>query len=284
MELRQLHYFLAVVDTGGFTTAAAQCHITQSALSQQIGALERELGSPVLNRRPVGLTQAGRALEPRARAAIAAVEDARREVARRRAVPPLTLRVGAIASLTAFDLPAVLLAVRQKHPAITVTIVQDNTDAMITAVRDGTLDVAIVHTSAPEDPLLASHLINEETFSLIGPDLPPVIREGGDLEKRAYVSLRRGSQLRKITDTCLREAGAGDAIAAEVSDLNLLIRLAVAGFGNAIVPSPVAKPHAHSPISRALIPVRTIRVVSRASDPSPAIEHFITCAQAAATG
>ncbi|NBH11437.1 LysR family transcriptional regulator, partial [Amycolatopsis sp. SID8362] len=72
-SLRQLEYLVTVVDTGSFTRAAEQLHVTQPALSHQMRALERGLGGPLLERLPraVRLTPMGRAMLPHARAALA---------------------------------------------------------------------------------------------------------------------------------------------------------------------------------------------------------------------
>src|SRR5580704_9820869 len=79
VSLRQLEYFVEVVDQGSFTTAAAQLHVTQPGLSHQIQALERDLGGPLLERLPrsVRLTPAGRVALPHARASLAHADRAR---------------------------------------------------------------------------------------------------------------------------------------------------------------------------------------------------------------
>jgi DNA-binding transcriptional LysR family regulator len=78
VSLRQLEYFVAVVDEGSFTTAAARLHVSQPGLSHQIQALERQLGGPLLERLPRGvrLTPAGRTALPHARASLAHAERA----------------------------------------------------------------------------------------------------------------------------------------------------------------------------------------------------------------
>src|SRR5438477_996353 len=80
MNLRQLHYLLAIADEGSFTRAAEQLLVAQPSLSQQIKSLEKELGGPLLERLPKGvrLTAAGKAFLPDARAAVTYAERARR--------------------------------------------------------------------------------------------------------------------------------------------------------------------------------------------------------------
>ena len=80
MNLRQLQYWVAVVDTASFTKTAQQLHVSQPGLSQQIQALEAELGGRLIERLPHGirLTPAGRAFLPEARATVLAAERAQR--------------------------------------------------------------------------------------------------------------------------------------------------------------------------------------------------------------
>ncbi|WP_323132519.1 LysR family transcriptional regulator, partial [Kineococcus indalonis] len=103
MELRQLEHFVAVVDEGGFTAAAARLRVAQPGVSTRVRNLERELGQPLLERgaRGVRLTEAGRAALPHARAALAAAA----------AVLPCTALSAAAAASLAADLPPVDLVV-----------------------------------------------------------------------------------------------------------------------------------------------------------------------------
>ena len=160
MELRHLACFLAILDTGSFTRAARRVHLTQSGLSQQVRSLERELGTALFTRRPVRPTPSALALEPHARAALAAVDEAGRAVAATTGAH-LELRVGAIASLTAVDLCDLLERVRLAHPNLSVSIVQEATDEMVRDVRDGRLDLAIVDTARPSGRDLESLVVCE---------------------------------------------------------------------------------------------------------------------------
>src|SRR5687768_10462245 len=96
VELRQLRYFVTVAENAGFTRAAELLHVAQPSLSQQIRALERELGVPLFERtsRMVRLTAAGESLLPHARRALAAVDDARHDLAEQAAAPSGPVRLG----------------------------------------------------------------------------------------------------------------------------------------------------------------------------------------------
>src|SRR5690349_13758192 len=107
MQLRQLEYFVAVADARHFTRAAESEHVAQPSLSKQIRALERELGTPLLNRARgnVTLTPAGETLLPLARRIVADAEDARVQVHELVGLARGRLRLGATPSLSTVLLP-----------------------------------------------------------------------------------------------------------------------------------------------------------------------------------
>ncbi len=98
MELHQLRYFCAIADTGSFSRAAQQSHVSQPSLSQQIGKLEDELGARLFDRlgRSVRLTELGRAFLPRARTVLRDLEAARSDVVERKTSIAGTVCVGVI--------------------------------------------------------------------------------------------------------------------------------------------------------------------------------------------
>ena len=255
MELRHLACFLAVLDTGSFTRAAERAHLTQSGLSQQIQALERDLGTTLFTRRPVRPTPPALALEPHARCALATVCEARRATAAA-AGTHVELRVGIIASLTAVDPCSLLERVRRAHPNLSVAVVQKATDAMVEDVRDGRLDLAIADTAPPSDPTLASMAVGEEPFCLTGPALPSEPITPANLDARTWVALRRGTRLREIFDRLMEDLHLPAVVTAEVSDIRLLLRLSAVGFANAIVPAPMVSRCPATPIPATVLPPR----------------------------
>ncbi|SEF26349.1 DNA-binding transcriptional regulator, LysR family [Amycolatopsis pretoriensis] len=144
--LRALECLVAVLDAGSITEAAARLHLSQPALSHQIGALERELGTPVLERLPRGVrpTATGRAVLADARAALAAAD---RVVRTGRAVAgggEGTLRIACAESMTAGLLAPVLRAWHRHRPGVSITLAETTSaDALVTALEAGEADVAI---------------------------------------------------------------------------------------------------------------------------------------------
>src|SRR5882757_10936989 len=107
ITLRQLEYFVAVVDEGSFTAAAQLLHVTQPGLSHQIQALERELGGPLLERLPrqVRLTPAGRTALPHARASLAHAERTSSSARRASGIETGELHIGTLFSISVGVMP-----------------------------------------------------------------------------------------------------------------------------------------------------------------------------------
>jgi DNA-binding transcriptional LysR family regulator len=162
MELRQLAYFVTVADEMHFGRAAQRLHIVQSAVSQQIQRLERELGAELFDRSPrhVRLTAAGERLLPEARAVLAAADRARAAVA-----PPPGLRIGTSTGLGA-HLDRVLAAFTRRAPDVPVELFSLPVGERLAKVAGGQLDAAFVRGAEPvpgvrvlplwSDPLVAA--------------------------------------------------------------------------------------------------------------------------------
>ena len=138
MEFHQLRYFLAVADTASFTRAAARCCVAQPSLSQQIKKLEQQLGAPLFDRRNrvVTLTEAGRALLPRARRIIAEVADAHDRLGQDMASGTGPLRVGVIPTIGPFMLPAVMRRFLKQYPQCDLSVEEDLTERLLERISE----------------------------------------------------------------------------------------------------------------------------------------------------
>ena len=136
-------YFTLAVAHGTFTAAARHAHVTQPALTAAIQRLEGELGARLFVRGRGGctLTAAGEALLPRARAALAAVEDGRRAVAEVSGLTAGRVRVGAGATVCSYYLPAVLARFRAAYPGVQILVREAPHEAILAEVDAGELDL-----------------------------------------------------------------------------------------------------------------------------------------------
>ncbi|SRR6266545_81593 len=151
MQVELLEVFQVVVRHGSITAAARSLGYTQSAVSRQVAALEAEVGARLLDRLPrgVALTQEGRCLLPHAEAVLDRLVTARRELDALRGLGAGRLRVGAFPTAVAALVPRALAAFRERHPAVTLTLVEGRTSELLQRLLSADADVAVV--SAPPD-------------------------------------------------------------------------------------------------------------------------------------
>lgn len=170
LDLRQLRALVAVADTGSFGRAADQLGFTQSAISQQIAALERAVGDKVFDRpggpRRVELTPVGAVLLGHARTILAQVAAAADDLKALRAGQVGRLVVGSFQSVSVKVLPSTIGRFRQERPNVTVRCVEsDENDRLIEGVLEGELDLAFLADDLPDG--LEGRLVLVEPFVLL---------------------------------------------------------------------------------------------------------------------
>lgn len=151
MQFQQLQYFVAVAETRHFTRAAELVHVAQPSLSQQIKALERELGADLFRRARgnITLTDAGEALLPLARRILADTDTARHEVQELVQLRRGRVRLGATPSLCTGLLPDVLRAFHDRYPGIRLLIEEGGSHDLVRQLARGALDLALVVLPLP---------------------------------------------------------------------------------------------------------------------------------------
>nr|MDT0523747.1 LysR family transcriptional regulator [Streptomyces sp. DSM 41633] len=151
MHFQQLTYFVAVAETLHFTRAAEAVHVSQPSLSQQIRALETELGAELFSRARgnIALTDAGEALLPLARRILADAETARQEVQELVQLRSGRVRLGATPSLCTGLLPDVLRAFHDRHPGVRLLLEEGGSHDLVRQLARGALDLARVVLPLP---------------------------------------------------------------------------------------------------------------------------------------
>jgi DNA-binding transcriptional LysR family regulator len=246
MELRQLEYFVTVTEEANFTRAAARMHVAQPGVSAQIRRLERELGQELLDRsgRSVRLTEVGAAVLPYARAALAAVAGARLAADELTGLVRGHVAVGTVTSHNV-GLPALLAAFHEDHPAVEITLAEDNSDHLIDALRGGRLDAAIIALGATPPPDLEIHIVADESIAAAVSHRDDLAKRStiplSALRDRPLISLPAGTGIRSHLDDACATAGFAPRIAFEASSPLVLAQLAARGLGVAIVPASVAR-------------------------------------------
>jgi DNA-binding transcriptional LysR family regulator len=254
MELRQLTYLVAVAEEGTFTRAAARLHVAQPGVSAQIQALERELGATLLDRsgRTVTPTEAGAAVLPYARSALAAVGGVRETVEELTGLLRGRVAIGTVSAVSTarLDLPNLLAAFHRAHPAVEITLAVAGSDQLIEAVHTGRFDLALIGLGTAEPLGLVLHILRAEPLvAVVGHDDPLTRRSSislHELTDRAVISLRRGTGLRGCLDEAASAAGITPRISFEAGDPYMLAELAACGLGVAIVPRSLAETRRHA--------------------------------------
>ena len=178
MELRHLRYFVAVAEELNFSRAARRLHIAQPALSNQIKALETELGVLLLERtrRMVRLTEAGKTLLSDARPLLADAQTAELHARGAQKGETGTIHIGYVLTTANVRLASIIKAFRQSHPGVEPDLAQLATGAQIAALRARQLDVGFVRppVNAPE---LQTEVIGEEKMVLAVSSGDPLARK-----------------------------------------------------------------------------------------------------------
>lgn len=240
MELRQLAYFVAVVEESSFTRAAARVHVAQPAISQQIAQLERELGHRLFDRsdRPIRLTPVGEAFLPHARAALDATTAGRDAIATVHGHLAGRLAVGTI------PCPPVWLTTRlgdfqHRHPRVRLTVQTGDPEALTREVSSGVLDAALISLSADRLPagpagrhlphMLASQTVGTEPLVLAAAPGHPLAQSPpvtlADLQDQPFLTLTHGTGLRAALEAACADVGFTPQVQAETNDLNTLTDL-----------------------------------------------------------
>lgn len=246
MQFQQLAYFAAVADARHFTRAAEAVHVSQPSLSQQIRALEKELGAELFSRARgnIALTDAGEALLPLARRILADADTARQEVLELAQLRRGRVRLGATPSLATGLLPDVLRAFHDRHPGIRLLVEEGGSHDLVRHLARGALDLALVVLPLPSpSPALTTVELFQEDLAVVssaGSGVPAGPLRIADLEGRPMVMFRHGYDLRDLTLAACRAAGFEPYLTVEGGEMDAVLGFVRAGLGIGVVPMTVA--------------------------------------------
>jgi DNA-binding transcriptional LysR family regulator len=264
---------MELADRGSFSRAASALDYTQSAVSKQVAALEREVGTQLVIRevRPVRLTPAGDALAAHARAVLERLAAAEAELNAIAALETGRLRIGTYASVGATLVVQAVAAFRQRHPGVKLSLIEASRDTLVEHVRSGELDVAAVFDFPAlgltvDQGLEARHLLDEAHDLLLPPShrlAPKKAVSIADLrdEEWLFPTLGPDSPTQKLFMAACASAGFEPRIVFRVNDCEMYQALVAAGVGvgflprlalHPVHPGVVIKPVAEAPRRRIL--------------------------------
>ncbi|MFD9063706.1 LysR family transcriptional regulator [Kitasatospora purpeofusca] len=271
MEPQQLRTFVTVARLGSFSEAARELGYTQSAVSQQIAALEADLGTAVLHRRPVGPTGAGERLLEHASALLLRIDAARADIARLAGAASARLTVGAAPLAVGAELGRALAEVRRAYPGVALTVRVVAQDVLPAEVATGAVDLALVDgPAAPSDPLPLPDVGPLATVAVAEQPLVVALPVGHPLAGRPGLALADLSAAHWLDAPGLAPTAARLSAATGVegyrpaarylgTDVRGLLALVAAGHGLALLPAGAL---AGVP-EVAAVPVRAPRLVHR---------------------
>ncbi|HIK16663.1 MAG TPA: LysR family transcriptional regulator [Leptolyngbyaceae cyanobacterium M33_DOE_097] len=284
MELRHLHYFIAVAEELNFSRAAERLHMAQPPLSQQIRQLEDELGFQLFHRtkRRVELTAAGQAFWLEAQQLLRSLDQAvetGRQVSRGEVGQ---LAIGFVSSTAYNILPPVLKAFRRQVLGVTLELRELTTREQLQALLEGKLDIGFARPPVEESEL-ATQVIFREPLMIALP-------ESHRLRKRAKVSVRSLSQepfilfpravapglYDPIISLCLK-AGFSPQVVQEAIQMQTIVSLVAAEMGVAIVPLSLKNLQRQGVVYKPLqesTPIVEVVMIWR-KNPTPAVQRFL---------
>ncbi len=281
MNLQELRYLVAVAQQRHFGRAAEACNVSQPTLSSQIKKLEDELGVTLLERtnKRVALTPVGAQIVEHAQKALK--EAGQMEAVARAAKDPLVgpLKLGVIPTLAPYLLPLIFKPLKQQYPALTIELWEDQTKALVEALRNHRLDAALLATESGtpeiselvlfEEPLLAAlprdhrlagaKKVDEDALA----DELLVLAEGHCLANQALAACGAKNAWHGHMRT-------GPQAAMQAATLDTLVNLVAAGYGATLIPALAAETLGQRGV--VLVPLagrtrRTIRLASRPGFP-----------------
>jgi DNA-binding transcriptional LysR family regulator len=290
MELRQLRYFVAVAEELHFRRAAAQLHISQPPLSQQIHALETELGCVLLTRtrRRVELTPAGEAFLRDARALLAELDGAVATTRRIGAGQTGRLRINFVGSALLSIVPAAVQRFRAIRPQVEIELRERPTVEQLRSVAAGVVDLGLVRPPIDATEELRSELVLRERTVAAVP-------ANHSLARMKRIPLRRvaaeplvlfpRSQAPGFHDlliTSLTGSGQTPHVVQYAPETTTIVGLVAAGIGVSLVPASVSRLGlegvAYRPVAGA--PSAELVAIARADEASPLVGTFIEQARA----
>lgn len=246
MKIRQLQYFIRVVEMQNITRAADSLHIAQPALSQQISLLEEELGVKLLMRRAKGVTATteGNLLYRHAQTILRQVENTKSLLNKSNNQISGKVSIG-LASSTArlISLP-LLTAAKKSYPSVVIEVVDIPSVDLTKLVMQGRVDFAISPDHQPIKGLSLTPLFEEELYLLAHPDVQFKDKEVSivEMSKLALVLPSPPNQIRAIVDRAFLTQHLTYNLFAEASTSAILVPLVAAGLAATVLPYSAVRP------------------------------------------
>ena len=243
LDVRRMKVLREVAVRGSFSAAAESLSFTQSAISQQIAALEREAGCTLVQRnaRGIKLTEAGEALVRHADAILARLSEAEAELEAIAGVRGGRLRLAAFESAAASLMPLAIAAFRADHPGVELSLIVTEPEQAFPLLRSGEIDLALGYDARirPEvDGIARVHLISDPMYVAMPADHPLARKRNlrlADLADDPWIASARDCECNRLINRACAIAGFEPRIAFETDDYTATQGFVAAGVGVSLI-------------------------------------------------
>jgi DNA-binding transcriptional LysR family regulator len=288
MILQHLETFLRVVEEGNFTRAGELLNLSQPAVTRQIAALERELGSPLVERggRGLHLTASGQAVYQHAHHILAQIEHLKSDVASLSDPDRGEVSIACVTTVGLFTLPRLLAEYRAAYPDVRLRVWSARADGVLDRLLEGNADLGLTSTPVAHSRLQSTPLFEDPIIPVAAPAFAKNLPDPLPLEMLAdldMVLFQAPSRFRTHVDAELEQAGVYPRITMEFDSHEAVRTAAQMGYGVGIVPRQAVAAELESGVLVELhvdgLPpiLRTTCLVVRRSPtpPLPAAANFI---------
>ncbi|MFC6228631.1 LysR family transcriptional regulator [Paenibacillus allorhizosphaerae] len=247
MDIRQLRYFIAIVEEKKISAAAKRLHMSQPPLSQQLKAMEEELGSPLVERsgKYLEITEAGKTLYKYALKMDQWMEEAKMEVKEVGNGVNGRLTIG-VNTLSAVELPELLRQFQQQYPKVTYKIQQNESSHLCKLVRDRAIELAIIRLPLELNSFSVLHLYTEPFYFITSKQRHSIDRELSlaDISNDPLIlPSTEGLGVHYLISEAFSRLQLQPNMIGECSDITLLMDLISSDFAASIVPETVLSRH-----------------------------------------
>ncbi|WP_321889780.1 LysR substrate-binding domain-containing protein [Paraburkholderia bannensis] len=241
MDVRQLRYFVNIVDYGSLGKAAEKLFVAQPSLSQQVARLEDDLGVPLLVRSPQGVkpTAAGQALYRHARLVLHQMEQLRQEVREGVGAESGTVAIGLPTTMASVLAMPVFRRVRERFPGIRLQFFESMSGYLNELLANGRLDLAILFRDTATPGISALPVLDEELYLMGEPGVPARARTCtlASLADVPMVAPGVSNGLRLLLERTFAREQVPLNIIADIDSLPMLLSAAQSGAACTILPS-----------------------------------------------
>lgn len=238
MNLRHLETFVIIAETGSFQTAADRMHVTQSAISMQMKALEDDLETDLFDRsrRPPVLSPAGRALVEPARGLLEAASDFREQAKGGEGLFG-TLRLGAIPTATTGILPGALARLQEDHPQLQIRLESGLSAALEERVASGDLDAAVITQAGRQrQGLEFLPILSEQLVVVAKPSACKDMTGEALLASQPFIRFNKATGIGKVIEQQLQSLHIDVQETMELDSIEAILLMVAQGLGVAVVP------------------------------------------------